>query len=259
MNTIFEYHYRLLAVVALMALIVTGCSSTPAEVDPVQAAIAREGRTDADVGRDARSRPDLVLPELNLSRGDKVLDFFGGGGYYSELLASLVGEEGSVYLHNNGAYMVFVKAAFQQRFPDGPPPPIIDFQREVEELKLEANSLDAAMIIMSYHDFYMVDQDTGWREIDSRHVLGQIFAGLKPGGRFVIVDHAAAAGTGSSAAQDLHRIDESFAREDIVSNGFRFVASVGGLENPADDRSVNVFDPSIRGKTHRFILVFEKP
>lgn len=244
----------------LLALGTVGaCSLHQTVIDPVQAAIAAAGRSEADIARDARSRPDIVLPQLKLNAGDSVLDFFGGSGYYSELLASIVGPDGKVLLHNNEAYYTFVVAAFQQRFPDGLQSPIVDFIQEVEELGLEDNSLDAAMIIMSYHDLYVVDEATGWREIDARNLLGQIRDALKPGGRFIIVDHAAAEGTGSSSAQTLHRIEESFAREDIVSNGFRFVASVSGLENPADDYTINVFGPSVRGKTDRFVLVFEKP
>ena len=153
----------------------------------------------------------------------------------------------------------FIGDAFVQRFPDGIQPPIIDFRAEVDDLGLVENSVDAAMIIMSYHDLYVVDESTNWPEIDARNLLGQILRALKPGARFVIVDHAAARGTGSSAAQELHRIEEAFAREDIVSNGFRFVRAHRGLANPNDDHGKLVFDPTVRGKTDRFILVFEKP
>ena len=81
---------------------------------------------------------------------------------------------------------------------------------------------------------------------------------LKPGGKLLIVDHAAADGSGNSVTQEIHRIDEAFAREDIESNGFRFVASSDALRNPEDERTKNVFDKTIRGKTDRFILLFEK-
>jgi predicted methyltransferase len=249
---------RILPLVCLS--LVTGmffsaCTTLPR--DPVAEALTREGRSEADIRRDMRSRPDVVLPLLNLEPGDRALDFFGGGGYYSELLASLVGEQGEVLLHNNSAYMGYVGEDFKQRFPEGPISPITDFRRELNELDLPENSLDAAMIIMSFHDLYYVDDN--WPEIDAGKLLTFIQKSLKSGGRFVIVDHAAATGTGSSAAQELHRIEEAFARNKIVSHGFEFIEVLRQLGNPQDDHSKSAFDPSVRGKTDRFILVFEKP
>ena len=74
----------------------------------------------------------------------------------------------------------------------------------------------------------------------------------------MIVDHAAVDGSGKSAAQTIHRIDEAFVKQEIENNGFRLVTSSDALRNPQDDRSKMVFDPSIRGKTDRFILLFER-
>jgi len=113
-------------------------------------------------------------------------------------------------------------------------------------------------MVMSYHDLYVYSPDRGWGNTDVPLFFSQIHAALKPGGRLVIVDHAAADGSGKSAAQDIHRIDEVYTRQDIESNGFRFVTSSDVLRNPEDDRSKMVFDPSIRGKTDRFILLFER-
>ena len=113
------------------------------------------------------------------------------------------------------------------------------------------------MIIMSYHDLYYTEDD--WPPIDAANFIDQIVTALKPGGRFLIVDHAAAANTGSTDAQTLHRIDEAFAKQDIESRGLRLVASSDILRNSADDHTKSAVDPQIQGKTDRFILVFEKP
>jgi len=79
---------------------------------------------------------------------------------------------------------------------------------------------------------------------------------VKPGGTLAIIDHSAIAGTASSAAQTLHRIDAAFARSDIESRGFKFTGSLDVLHNAKDDRTKTVFDPAVRGRTDRFVYRF---
>ena len=226
--------------------------------DRVAEAIAKPGRLAGDIERDARSRPDLVLPWLELEPGDRVADIWAGGGYYSELIASVVGDEGEVLLVNNAAYAAFAKKSLDERLGNREVAAITLHTREAADLELGTGTLDAALIVMSYHDTYHVDEKNGWSAIDAGDFLGQIYRALKPGGRFLVVDHHAAPGSGKSAAQDLHRIELAFAKQDIGSHGFRLVAESDVLRNPEDDYSIMVFDPEVRGKTDRFILVFEK-
>ena len=75
--------------------------------DSLSDVLASDKRLDADVLRDARSRPDLILPLLNLAPGDRVADIWAGGGYYSELFSHLVGDSGEVLVVNNLAYQQF--------------------------------------------------------------------------------------------------------------------------------------------------------
>ncbi len=98
---------------------ITACNQIPKadspHVDHITQAISASERSVADVSRDARSRPDVTLALLDIGPGDVVFDVFGGGGYYSELIARVVGEDGKVYLHNNQAYRNFVRDALSQR------------------------------------------------------------------------------------------------------------------------------------------------
>jgi predicted methyltransferase len=224
----------------------------------IAAAVASASRSDKDRERDAREKPAEVLAFAGLRPGMTVADIFGGGGYYSELFSQVVGPRGRTLLVNNVPYMQFAKDDLKARFAEGR---LSGVERSVIEscdLKLGRETLDLAVIVMSYHDLYYVDPLQGWPEIDAANFLRQIHAALKPGGRFLIVDHAARVGTGKSAAQDLHRIDEEFARRDLASHGFVFDKSYEGLRNAADDRSKLVFDPSIRGKTDRFVHLYRK-
>ena len=243
----------------LLIPLLLGCLAAPLVLAAsVEDAINKSGRLEADVTRDARSRPDVTLALLALEPGDRVADIFAGGGYYSELIATVVGDDGEVLLLNNAAYKAFASKGLAARTGGRDIGSVTLHDREAENLDLGENSLDAALIIMSYHDLYHVDEKNGWRAIDAADFLGQIHRALKPGGRLLIVDHNAAPGSGSAAAQDLHRIDIEFATADIIGHGFRLAVSSDALRNPDDDYALMVFDPAVRYKTDRFILVFEK-
>ena len=229
----------------------------PVQAATVNEALASPTRLTSDLERDKRSHPAEVLALLDLQPGERVADIFAGGGYYSEIIGQVVSPGGEVLMHNNNAYIAYVAKALEKRFDGREVAGVKRHDREVDKLDLGENNLDAAMIIMSYHDLYHTAE--GWPAINVSQFMGQIVRALKPGGRFLVVDHAAATGTGSSSAQELHRIEESFARADIESYGLTFKASSDVLRNPDDDHSVVVFDPAIRAKTDRFVLVFEKP
>lgn len=228
------------------------------EYSAVEVAMQVEGRSKADKERDARSRPDVTLEMLGVKAGDHVFDVFAGGGYYSELLARIVGKEGRVYLHNNNAYRAFVGEALKKRMENNTLAQMVQHDREVDDLGMKAGSLDAAMIIMSFHDLFFDDSENGWPQINRDKFIGQIHLGLKLGGRFMIVDHNAKAGTKDSVAKSLHRIEKAYAIEVIESYGFALKGESNVLANPEDDHSKSVFDKDMRGKTDRFILVFEK-
>ena len=224
----------------------------------VEQAMAKPGRMEKDIERDQRSKPEIVIPMLELEEGDRVADIFGGAGYYSELLAVVVGARGEVVLHSNQAYKKFVEKALNKRMARKNLGNITLHDREADNLDLGTGTLDAAMIIMSYHDLFYADLENGWNAIDSDDFLAQIYRALKPGGRFLIVDHQARSGSGSDDAQSLHRIEQGYAVQDIEAAGFRLSGASNALRNPADDHTLMVFDENIVGKTDRFILVFEK-
>lgn len=248
----------LLVLVAIAAPIVPAAAADTTAVDPaIAAAVANPARSQADRARDARDRPAEVLAFAGIAPGMVVADVFGAGGYWSELLAYVVGSQGRVRLVNNAPFVAFARKDLEARFGEGR---LAEVERSVVEtcdLGLGEGSLDAVLIVMSYHDLYHHDPN-GWPRIDAARFLGQIHAALKPGGRFLVVDHVARPGTGRAAAQDLHRIDEGFAVGDIESRGFRLEKRWGGLKNPQDDYGKIVFDPAVRGRTDRFVHLYRK-
>ena len=224
----------------------------------VAAAIAAPERSAADRERDAREQPAELLTFAGVAPGMRIADVFGGGGYWTELFARAVGPTGSVTLVNNSPYWNFSKDDLKTRFADGrlknAKPRVV----ETRALDLGSGQYDLIVIFMSYHDLYWVEEDGGWPAIDADGFLNQLHTALKPGGKLLIVDHAAAPGTGKASAQTLHRIEESFAKQDITSHGFLFEKAWPGLRNTTDDYTKGVFDPAVRGKTDRFTHLYRR-
>ena len=244
-----------LAVAAL-----TGCASMGgASQSDIAAVLANPARSAADRERDARDKPAEVLALGGFKRGDTVADLLAGGGYYSEILSGIVGPSGKVLLVNNPGYEAFGKKGLATRLANDRLPNVQHVTGPTDALGMPDASLDGAVIVMSYHDLYWVDEMEGWPRVDAGRLLDQIVRALKPGGVLLVVDHSAKSGTGSSETQALHRIDEQFAIADFRKHGLQWEAAIPVLRNPDDDRSKNVFDPAIRGKTDRFVHLYRKP
>ena len=224
----------------------------------IAAAVASPERSAKDRERDARDKPAELLAFAGVKPGMKVADVFGGGGYWSEIFSHAVGPSGSVTLVNNEGYANFAKDDIKARFAGGRLKEVKQLVGPTNNLGLGKEQYDLIEIFMSYHDLYWVDEKEGWPKIDADNFIKQLHAALKPGGKLLIVDHAAKAGTGSSAAQDLHRIDEEFAKKDFTSHGFKLEKTWDGLRNSADDHTKQVFDPAVRGKTDRFTQLYVK-
>jgi predicted methyltransferase len=222
-------------------------------------AVAAKERSAADRERDQRDHPAEVLAFAGFKPGMRVADVFGGGGYNAELISHVVGPKGEVVVVNNPGYAKFAAKGIAERLKDNRLPNVKHHVAEADDLKLGKDTFDGAICVMSYHDLYWVDEKNGWSKIDAGKFLDQIAAALKPGAALVIVDHSAKEGTGSTAAQDLHRIDEAFAKKDITAHGLVYEASLDVLRNPEDDRTKGVFDKSIQGKTDRFVHRYRKP
>lgn len=241
---------------ALFALLTLGVGAQTTD-DIMQQAMSREGRLEQDLARDQREKPVEVMRLAGLRQGWVVADIFSGDGYYSELLSHVVGEDGKVIAHNNQAWAAYAKKAIDKRYQPDRAPDVERLLSEADDLKLATESLDMAMMIMVYHDLYYSSE--GWAPIDADAFMRQVFRALKPGGVLLIVDHSAPEGAGKDAAQDLHRIEESYAKDHLADVGFEFVASGDMLRNPKDDLSVYVFDEKVKGKTDRFVHVYRRP
>jgi predicted methyltransferase len=229
------------------------------EVSIYAAAVASETRFEADRESDAGRQPEAVLEFFGVQPGDVVLEMWGGGGYYTELLANVVADNGKVMSHANTPILNFAGEAHPARHADNRLPNTEVLLAENNMLALEADSIDVATIILNYHDLYWASEEYGWDQIDVPVFLAELYKGVKPGGTLGIVDHQAVSGSPAETGNTLHRIDSAIVIAELTGVGFVLDGESNVLANPDDDHTMGVFDPQIRGKTDRYVLRFKKP
>ena len=236
---------------------------TVAAVDPhtlLAAVLAHPERPDADREDDANRRPGDVLAFFGIEPEMKVLDLLAGGGYYTEILSRYLGADGEVIFHNNQQYVDFLGEALDQRLAGGRLANVASMVVGLNDLELPQDALDAAILILGYHDTYWEPEDGSWPKVDRDRLLGEIHAALKPGAILGIVDHSARPGQETAAVVDaLHRIDENVVRADLEAAGFVLDGESDVLRNAEDPLDVLVFDDSIRRRTDRFVLRYKRP
>ena len=224
-----------------------------------EAAVANDARPEADRARDAGRKPAEVLKFLGITPGMTVLDMFSGGGYYTEILSYTVGDSGRVIAQSNEAYLQFVGDEFEERYLGGRLSNAQVLMAQNNELKLEAKSLDAILLVLSFHDLFYAAPEQGWPAIDIAAFLAELYSGLRTGGVVGIIDHYAAEGAPSDTGGTTHRIDPAIVIAMMAEAGFKLDAQSDMLRNPDDDYEKVVFDPEVRGKTDRFVMRFRKP
>jgi predicted methyltransferase len=236
-------------------LLALGLSAFAAEPAPIEKSIASPERSAADRERDTHEKPAEVLAFAGVKPGMVTANVLAGGGYYTELLSGVVGDTGKVLSINNVPYLNYGREGIKARFTPGRLKNVEQRVVEASYLQIAPRSVDLAIIIMSYHDIYWVDESEGWPAINTAAFLDGLRRMLKPGGKLLIVDHNAAPGTGKEAVT-LHRLNEEWAKKSLTSAGFVFEKSYDGLRNPDDQLDKMVFDPAVKGKTDRYVHLY---
>jgi predicted methyltransferase len=241
------------------AALPTAAAPPPAAQD-WSALVAAQDRSAKDRGLDAGRHPAEMLAFLDVRPGMRVADLGAGPGYMTELLARAVGPRGTVYMQNEPTWLPFLADSLRERFsqPIMGSPNVIRVDQPFEDpLPPQARNLDVVVMNLIYHDVAATKTD---RAAMNRHV----FDALRPGGAYVLVDASAPDGSGVSAVETLHRIDEAVVKDEIVRAGFRLEAEGAFLRNLADRRDWNASPKAAeesgrRGTSDRFALRFIRP
>jgi predicted methyltransferase len=222
----------------------------------VKAALDAPDRSDKDKGLDAQRHPAEVMAFLGIGPGQSVAELGAGGGWTTEVLARSVGPTGKVYSMNPPAFIDFAGATWDARLATPALSKTVRVVREFDDpLPPEANNLDAVVISFIYHD-------TAYMGVDRDKMNRAVFAALKPGGVYGILDSSARPGTGVQDVKTLHRIDEETVKVEVERVGFKLAGKSDLLRNPADTRDWNSSPTAAgerRGTGDRFIEKFVKP
>ena len=262
----------LLALAATMVL--GGCSQKPdsaadeAATAPAETATTRSpeaviaetiaamsARPAEDAARDPGRKPAEVLAFLGLEPGMTVLDVFAAGGWYSEVMAGVVGPAGRVIIQNPPRLLEVRDGMYEkqltERLATGRLSNVERIDKNIDETGIDPGSVDFAITALNFHDmYYLVSPEAAAGHLAMIHAL------LKPGGVLGITDHYGAPGADNAS---LHRIEPQIVKDLATAAGFVVEGENGTLHNHNDDMTQNVFAPDMHGKTHRFVLRLRKP
>ncbi len=219
--------------------------------------MATMGRPTEDLNRDDLRKPAETLAFAGVRPGWTIGEYMPGGGYFTRIFSSAVGPEGRVYAYQpaeivrlRGAYLTEIQAVAAEPGREN----IIVSTGETRDFATPGQ-VDMVFTAQNYHDLH--------GPFAARNAPADfnaaVMRALKPGGVYLIIDHAAVDGSGLAGAAREHRIEKSALIAEITAAGFVLEAESEALANPADPRTASVFDASIRGHTDQFMLRFRKP
>lgn len=225
----------------------------------IETALSDSGRPAADTARDANRHPGELIEFAGIRPGMSVVDVSPGGGYYTRIFAKAVGDKGHVYAYISNGGDARLKTAGKD--PDNQ---MADFKAVYHNLGVlhgpysgfvTPAPVDVVWTSDNYHDFH--NGPTAAADIEAMNK--GIFASLKHGGIYLVLDHRAAKGAGAAATSALHRMDEDIAKQEIEAAGFKLVGESKILGNASDDNTKRVFEQGEHDHTDQFVLKFRKP
>ena len=222
----------------------------------VQAALAAESRPEADVARDRNRRPLETLKFFGLEDDMTVIELMPGGGWYTRVLAPILSDSGKLYVAlgtNRVKDGVLTEPGFENveviettaniHRPQG------SRHYALEPFDFGVSGVDMVLTFRNVHNF----------DAPNRAILNQqVFAALKPGGLYGVVDHTARHMEPANP-ENRRRIDPVLVIKEMLDAGFEFV-DFSDLHYRADDElEYEVGRRSVTGNTDRFTLLFRKP
>jgi predicted methyltransferase len=252
---------RSLAATALIAAVSCTAAGAWAAKGPagpayVSAALADPARGD-DRNSDANRKPGEIVAFAGVKPGQKVADLIPGHGYWTEIFSKVVGPRGHVYMVWPAEYAAEDKddVTVTRALAANPAFKNVSVLDQTAAAFSAPEKLDVVFTSQNYHDY----PDKFMGPTDPMILNRAVYKALKPGGVFIVIDHAAQSGSGLRDTDTLHRIDPAIVKAQVTAAGFVYEGESRVLRNPADDHKLLVFKKEIRGHTDQFIFKFRKP
>ncbi|GLQ89267.1 class I SAM-dependent methyltransferase [Dyella flagellata] len=259
--------YSMLALLFLgtTSLLHAQASSPPSYVTD---AVSDSARPAAEKQLDSDRKPAALVAFAGIKPGDKVADVMPGGGYFTRIFSKVVGAKGHVYAVVPESYASKAPPERLKSIRALVADPVYSGNTSLEVRPFErldvGAPLDVVWTSQNYHDVYgavnaafSVSGSTGPEQ--AAKLDAAVFKALKPGGVYIVVDHAAAPGSDGRDAHTLHRIDPATVIAQAKAAGFVLEARSALLSNPQDTHEKPIFAPEIKGHTDKFVLKFRKP
>lgn len=213
----------------------------------IAAALADKDRPEADISRDAGRKPGELLAFAGVKPGMKVGELLPGGGYFTRLLSKAVGPTGVVYIWMPAGTSPERLARLDPILKN---PAYANVKLVLGEQIATPEKVDLIWTTQNYHDLHHTGKSP-------EPTNAAALAALRPGGTYLVSDHAAKSGSGTTDTDELHRIDPELVKTEVVKAGFKFAEESKALANAEDDHTKKVFD--LHDKTDQFLLKFTKP
>jgi predicted methyltransferase len=216
-------------------------------------AVADPARPAAYRQADGLRKPAETLAFSGVRPGMTVGEFYPAGGYFTRMLSDVVGPSGHIYTIENAGWNDSVKddramlaeGRWKNVSIDVQPFGTVKFPK----------MLDLVLVTQNYHDMKIAK----YGKVDTVAFDRAVYAALKPGGTFFILDHQGSPGLTPLQIEKMHRINRDVVVKEVTSAGFKLAAEGKFLRRPGDDHTKPIFDPSIRGHTDQYALKFVKP
>jgi predicted methyltransferase len=234
--------------------------------DPIAAAIAAPSRTPANIARDTYRHPAETLAFFGVTPGQTVVEYSPSGGWYSEILAPLLRENGTFYaLQPTGRYLDGYKTFLAARPAVYDKVKLVPFPEQTS--LIPAGSVDTLLTFRNVHNMVM-----GGTEAATFKAFYDL---LKPGGTLGIVDHRLPEGRDTALEKTSGYLKVSTIRRLAEAAGFEYAGSSEINANPKDtadwEKGVWTLPPTLRngeadrarylaiGESDRMTIKFRKP
>jgi len=205
--------------------------------DSLQSAIDGAHRSEKHTVRDEFRRPYETLSFFEVKPSNKVVEIWPGGGWYTEILAPLLHDNGHLVAahfppQEKAGYFKRSREAFLKKLAANPEiygkVEVTSVHPPVHDQLTEPGTADNVLTFRNVHNWTKIGID--------QLMFDSFYEALKPGGILGVVEHRAPEGASKQYMKDSGYVTESYVISLAENAGFELVESSDINNNPADTK-----------------------